>query len=433
MLFIINMKSLHVFHVALITFFNVCGGPWGVEEVVAPLGPSIGILSLVLFPIIFSIPIINMTCTMSTRFPMNGGYSIWVQKAFGDFWGFQESFWHYASGVTDNALYPGFVYQLAEPFIGVQPPVQRYFIKLIIALLFALPTLFHVNGFTKVMKYCVVIVMIPFFVFVVMSCFQDYEPARLMQTASVTPNAVRDLMMVLYWNYGGFDCASAFSNEIADIENTMRKGLYIALVSSILTYLVPVAMGVMVTTDWSVWGSDPGDCAWSCVVTQIGGPYLGYAILLSSTVGALGLYMAELFEDAWQLCGMSEAGLIPKTFSKRHALYGTPIHASMFSILLISILVYFDFTDNLVMNNFFNAAGTVLEIAAYMHFYGFKLSMVFPVLITLYVLYTAMVPLTGLGVLVGVGLYWRFGVIKRVMVCCKHGQGSTSSDTKGSP
>ena len=39
MLFIINMKSLHVFHVALITFFNVCGGPWGVEEVVAPLGP----------------------------------------------------------------------------------------------------------------------------------------------------------------------------------------------------------------------------------------------------------------------------------------------------------------------------------------------------------------------------------------------------------
>ena len=32
---------------------------------------------------------------------------------------------------------------------------------------------------------------------------------------------------------------------------------------------------------------------------------------------------------AWQLCGMSEAGLIPQTFSKRHARYGTPIHASM--------------------------------------------------------------------------------------------------------
>ena len=54
---------------------------------------------------------------------------------------------------------------------------------------------------------------------------------------------------------------------------------------------------------------------------------------------------------AWQLCGMSEAGLIPQTFSKRHARYGTPIHASMFSILLITILVYFDFTENLVLNN----------------------------------------------------------------------------------
>ena len=406
------MKVLRVFHVALIVFFNVCGGPWGVEEVVAPLGPFVGILSLVLFPLLYCIPIIQMTCKMSSRFPMNGGYSIWVQKAFGDFWGFQESFWSYASGVTDNALYPGFVYQLAEPFVGVQPPLVRYLIKVCIAWIFALPTLYHVNGFTKFMGYCVVIVLIPFIVFVVLACFQEHEPLRLVQTAEVTPEAVRDLTMVLYWNYAGFDCASTFSNEIVDIENTMRKGLYWALLSSILTYLIPVVMGVVVTSDWSVWGSDPGDCSWSCIVTQIGGPYLGYAILLSSTVGALGLYMAELFEDAWQLCGMSEAGLIPQTFSKRHARYGTPIHASMFSILLITILVYFDFTENLVLNNFFNAAGTILEFASYMYFYKFQWSMVLPVLITLYVLYISMVPLTALGLLMGLILYWRVGRVR---------------------
>lgn len=401
------MKSLHVYHVALITYFNVCGGPWGVEEVVAPFGPFVGILSLVLFPFFYCIPIVHMTCTMSSRFPLNGGYSIWVQKAFGDFWGFQESYWSYTSGVIDNALYPGFVYQLAEPFIGVQAPLQRYIIKVLIAWLFALPTLYHVDGFTMLMKYAAIIVLLPFLLFVVLSCLSDPDMSHLAATSISTPTALQDLVMVLYWNYAGYDCASVFSNEIVDIDNTMFRGLYVALVSSVLTYVIPVSVGVMVSNDWSSWGSDPGDCSWSCVVSEVGGPYLGYAILFSSSVGALGLYMAELFEDAWQLCGMSEAGLVPRIFAKRHAVYGTPIHASMFSILLVTILVYFDFSDNLVINNFFCAAGILLEIAAYTYFNGIHIMMLIPTIVTFYVLYTGMLPMTWFGLLVGVVLAIR--------------------------
>ncbi len=42
----------------------------------------------------------------------NGGYSIWVCEAFGEFWGFQESYWSYASGTVDTALYPVYVYSV---------------------------------------------------------------------------------------------------------------------------------------------------------------------------------------------------------------------------------------------------------------------------------------------------------------------------------
>lgn len=399
------VNSLGVLQVALITYFNVCGGPWGVEEVVAPLGPFIGILSLIIWPIIYCIPLIRVTSNLSTKFPLNGGYSIWVQRAFGDFWGFQESFWSYTSGVTDNALYPGFVYQLSEQFIGVQPPLSRYFIKLVIAWLFSLPTLYHVSGFTKLMWYSAALVLIPFVVFCVAACFQDTEPERLTQIAPITSNGIQDLVMVLYWNYAGFDSASAFSNEINDIGTTMYKGLTWALLATILTYILPVIMGTLVTTNWSVWGSDPGDCSWSCVVTQIGGPYLGYSIVFSSTVGALGLYMAELFEDAWQLCGMAEAQLIPKHFSKRHSKYGSPINSALFSIFLISILVYFDFSDNLLLNNFFGAASTLLEFAAYIHFNGFKFWLIIPILASFYILYTGFSYMSMFGILVGFVIY----------------------------
>lgn len=405
------MKKLKVFDVALITYFNVCGGPWGVEKVVAPLGPFVGITSLVVFPILYCIPIIKMTSDLSSKFPENGGYSIWVQKAFGDFWGFQESYWSFTSGVIDNALYPGFVYQLSEPFIGVRPPFERYIIKLSIAWLFALPTLYHISSFMRIMRYSAMVVLIPFFLFCVLACFRDYKPERLLEMVPVKLDSVQSLLMVLYWNYGGFDSASTFSNEIVDIDYSMKRGLFFALVATILTYCLPIIMGVMVTTNWSVWGSDPGDCSWSCVVTQIGGPYMGYAIIFSSTIGAFGLYMAELFEDSWQLCGMSEAKLIPKCFSTRHSVYGTPIGASMFSIFCISILVYFDFTENLLLNNFFCAASILLEIAAHIHFKGFHVIMIPPLMVTLYVLYIGFDMVTVCAILFGVIIYPKWANI----------------------
>ena len=30
----------------------------------------------------------------------------WVTAAFGPFWGFQEGWWSWLSGVTDNSVYP---------------------------------------------------------------------------------------------------------------------------------------------------------------------------------------------------------------------------------------------------------------------------------------------------------------------------------------
>jgi hypothetical protein len=46
----------------------------------------------------------------ASSFPDNGGYSLWVQAAFGDFWAVQESYWSCFSGVVDSALYPVLLY-----------------------------------------------------------------------------------------------------------------------------------------------------------------------------------------------------------------------------------------------------------------------------------------------------------------------------------
>ena len=89
-----------------VLFFNVCGGPVGSETIVSAGGPLVGLTSVLCFTLIWSVPQAMVTAELSTAFPADGGYSLWVRAAFGRFWGAQESYWSWFSGVVDNALFP---------------------------------------------------------------------------------------------------------------------------------------------------------------------------------------------------------------------------------------------------------------------------------------------------------------------------------------
>lgn len=59
-----------------------------------------------ILPMLWSVPEALITAELATAFPENSGYVAWVTAAFGPFWGFQEGFWSWLSGVTDNSIYP---------------------------------------------------------------------------------------------------------------------------------------------------------------------------------------------------------------------------------------------------------------------------------------------------------------------------------------
>ena len=48
------------------------------------------LLALLIVPFFWGVPIGLLTSELSTLFPENGGYTLWVLQAFGEFWGFQE-------------------------------------------------------------------------------------------------------------------------------------------------------------------------------------------------------------------------------------------------------------------------------------------------------------------------------------------------------
>lgn len=76
------------------------------QDAVAAGGPLLVLVGFIVLPLLWSVPEALITAELATAFPENSGYVAWVTAAFGPFWGFQEGFWSWLSGVTDNSIYP---------------------------------------------------------------------------------------------------------------------------------------------------------------------------------------------------------------------------------------------------------------------------------------------------------------------------------------
>ena len=100
------MRKLTLVPLAAATFFMVSGGPYGTEEMVQDCGYGVALLILLLIPLVWSLPTGLMVVELSAAIPSEGGFYVWVRRALGPFWGFQESWLSLASSVFDMAAYP---------------------------------------------------------------------------------------------------------------------------------------------------------------------------------------------------------------------------------------------------------------------------------------------------------------------------------------
>src|SRR5579875_1772387 len=116
-------RKLNLFELAAVTYMMVSGGPYGIEELVGSAGYPLAIGVLLLVPILWSLPVGLMAGELSAAIPADGGYYIWVRRALGPFWGFQEAWLSLASSVFDMTAYLAlFVLCLSR----LWPPASQY-------------------------------------------------------------------------------------------------------------------------------------------------------------------------------------------------------------------------------------------------------------------------------------------------------------------
>src|SRR6516162_1470716 len=110
-------RKLTVLSLAAATYFMVSGGPYGMEELVQNAGYKLAIVILFLTPLIWSLPTGLMVGELAAAMPEEGGFYVWVRRAMGPFWGFQEAWLSLVSSIFDMAIYPSlFVAYLGKLF-----------------------------------------------------------------------------------------------------------------------------------------------------------------------------------------------------------------------------------------------------------------------------------------------------------------------------
>jgi len=78
----------------------------------------------------------------------------------------------------------------------------------------------------------------------------------------------------------------------------------------------------------------------------------------------MGMFVAEMSSDSFQLLGMAERGMLPEFFGKRSR-YGTPLVGILFSASGVVLLSWLSFQEIIAAENFLYCFGMILEFIAF--------------------------------------------------------------------
>ncbi|GFY95223.1 amino acid permease family protein [Actinidia rufa] len=262
----------------------------------------------------------------------DGGYVVWVSSALGDYWGFQQGWMKWLSGVIDNALYPVLFLDYLKSAIP--------------ALAGGMPRVGATLGLTAVLTY------MNFRGLTIVGWV-----AVLLGALSLLPFAVMGLIAIPKLR----PSRCTLVGEVHNPKKTLPKALFYALILVVCGYFFPLLIGTgAIPLDRDLWS----DGYFSDIAKMVGGVWLRFWIQGAAAMSNMGMFVAEMSSDSFQLLGMAERGMLPEFFAKRSR-YGTPPVGILFSASGVILLSWLSFQEIVAAENFLYCFGMILEFIAF--------------------------------------------------------------------
>jgi amino acid transporter len=300
----------------------VAGGPYGLEDIIGSAGYGRALLLLAIIPLIWSLPTSLMIGELASAVPDEGGYYVWVRRAMGRFWGFQEAWLSLAASVFDMALYPvTFVLYLSHlPYLGpaLTSGYRGFAWKLAVVIGCALWNLRGAKavGQSSVVLFCVLFA--PFIVVAVVAFWKWHGHSSGALLQSVTAPDMATAISVCLWNYMGWDNASTVAQEVDNPQRNYPRAIFGSVALVAFTYMLPVLAVGLAGLAAGQFSSDAngGTGTWAVAAVTIVGPVVGLGVVLGGMINGVGMFNPLMMSYARVPIAMAEDGLLPKIFTR---------------------------------------------------------------------------------------------------------------------
>jgi amino acid transporter len=371
-------RRLGLVALVCVIFFTVSGGAFGLEPLVAAMGPGWAVVLIVVTPLIWALPISLMVAELSSALPEEGGYYVWVRKGLGNFWGVQEGWWTVCYTAVDMAIYPVlFVNYLAHFIPALELDADGLAHGPVFAIRWLIATALigaalalnwrgaHAVGEQAMLNVC--LVLLPFAWLVVVGLGREGAAAGALAVTrdglagGLNARELASGLAIVLWNFCGVDNVSTFAGEVHEPQRAYPRALALALPLIAVAYLLPLLAGLATTTDPVIWSESKG---WPALAEMIGGPWLGAIVAAAALVSAWSLFNSQVLYASRLPYAMACAGWLPTMLTRTSRRTGVPTAAVLATCLVSALCAALPFSKLVILDILLYSAALALEFAA---------------------------------------------------------------------
>jgi amino acid transporter len=322
--------------VVFMIFCLTAAGAYGIEEMIPQAGPGLTLVMLIVLPFFWSTPMGLVAAELGSALPQEGGYYKWVQRACGEFWGFQAGWWRTISVYFDNTLYV----VLAGSYLGSVlhlSGLQEYLFKASIIIFF---TYINIRGIRDVgfVSTLISILVLIAFAGVAAVGFANWQTNPFVPFIPPGQSLLHSIgygLAIGMWVYSGYESMSTVAGEIKDPQ-VIPKATLLTVPLIMAVYIFPTMGGLASLGRWSEWASE-GGLTYGDVVTQVA-PALGVFFVFIAVIAQFSIFNTYIASGSRGFFALAEDNLAPKILVKCSKKRGVP-YVAVLSLGIFSLIV----------------------------------------------------------------------------------------------
>lgn len=270
----------------VVGFFWVHGGIYGNEAMLMAGPPLYVFVMLGIVPFIYSLPIALIVAELSTAFPEDGGYVVWVQEACGQVVGSHHAYWVWVIYVVDAAIYPVLVANYVDTFYPMNE-MSRGLLSTGIVFAVTLINLLGTDVMVKFNTLLAVVSLAPTLIFTAYG-LPELKPYRCLQSEGEADWAL--LVSWILWLYCGFFSLGTLAGELENPRRTFLVSIGILFPTVLILNTLPLAVALSVDPVSEHYSAG----YFNVLAGRLAGNWLNWGFQVGANVCLVGLYNAAV-------------------------------------------------------------------------------------------------------------------------------------------